>query len=147
MVWTLVAVALAVCYLVVGQPILANPAEPGMGAAALLAFAFSRTYLLLSVTLALLSWGARRWNRSGAIARRLSATSYNIYLTHFWFVIVLQEMLLAWSGGSAALKAATVFVVALALSYAVSRWVIGRYPFVFATGLILLYAVSLAFRG
>ncbi|HET9221143.1 MAG TPA: hypothetical protein VFO07_01500, partial [Roseiflexaceae bacterium] len=92
------------------------------------------------------SVGVGYWNRSNGFDRQLSATSYNIYLTHFWFVIILQESLLAWTDGPVLIKVAIVFLAALALSFAISRWVIGRYPRAFAVALLGLFVFCLVMR-
>ncbi len=143
-VWGPLTALLAVAYLVVGQPLFADPTgTTQMPVGLLLTFAFVRSFLLLSVLVTLASAGTRYWARSSGLDRQLSDTSYNVYLTHFWFVVVLQEELLAWTGGSSEAKFAIVFLAALGLSYAISRWIIGRYPRAFAAVLLALFVLGL----
>lgn len=125
--WGVISVALGVAYLFVGQPLFGDLAGvPGLPVGLLLPFAFIRSFLLLSVLVVLLSVGLRYWNRSSRVDREFSATSYNTYLTHVWFVLIIQAALLGWIESSV-VKFVIVFAVALALSFAISRWVIGRH--------------------
>lgn len=117
-----------------------------LSAGLLLAFAFVRSFLTVSLLIVLVSAGARYWNRSSGFDRQLSETSYNIYLIHIWFVVAIQEALMAWTGGPALAKLAIVLVVGLALSFVMSKWVIGRYPRVFAAALLALFVFCLAVR-
>jgi hypothetical protein len=145
--WGALSVVLAVAYLMIGQPLFADPAgTPYLPAGLLLVFAFIRSFLLLSLLVVLISGGVSYWNRSNRVDRQLSETSYNTYLTHFWFVIILQESLLAWAGGPVVIKFAIVFLAALALSFAISRWVLGRYPRAFAAALLGLFVFCLIVR-
>ncbi len=143
--WGPVTVLLAVTYLVVGQPLFADPTgTAAMPVGLLLTFAFVRSFLLLAVLVTLLIAGARYWAHSNGLDRQLSETSYNIYLTHFWFIVVIQGELMAWTSGSPEAKFAIVFLAALALSFAISRWVIGRFPRAFCVALLALFVLCLA---
>ena len=144
--WGLLSVVLAVVYLVVGQRLFADPAgTPHLPVGLLLAFAFIRSFLLLSLLVASVSFGVRYWNRSSAFDRQLAATSYNMYLTHIWLVALPQMALLNWTG-SPVLKFAIVLLAALALSFALSRWVIGRWPRAVVVVLLALFLFCLAVR-
>jgi hypothetical protein len=146
-VWGTLSAVLAVVYLVIGQPLFANTAgTANLPVGLLLAFAFIRSFLLLSLLVVLASAGIRYWNRSSGFDRQLSETSYNIYLTHFWCVIAMQAALLDWTGGPVLVKVAIVLLAALALSFAISRWVIGRFPRAFAVALLALFVFCLAVR-
>ena len=59
----------------------------------------SITILGLSISLAL-----RHWNQPTGIRQNLAASSYNIYLAHYLFVIVFQLILLAAPGIPGLLK-------------------------------------------
>jgi len=145
--WETLSVALVAAYLVACQPLYADPAgTPYLPVGLLLAFAFIRSFLLLSLLIVLVSAGFRYWNRSTGFDRQLAATSYNIYLTHIWFVIILQETLMEWTGGPVLAKFAIVLLAGLALSFAISRWVIGRFPRAFALALLGLFIFCLAVR-
>jgi glucan biosynthesis protein C len=144
--WGVLSAALAVVYLVVGHRVFADPARtPHLPVGFLLAFAFIRSFLLLSLLIAFVSFGVRYWNRSRGFDRQLAATSYNIYLTHIWFVVLAQAALQGWTG-SPVFKFAIVLPVASALSFALSWWVIGRWPRVVVTVLLALFAFCLVVR-
>jgi glucan biosynthesis protein C len=144
--WGALGAALAVLYLVVGQRVFADPAgTPHLPAGFLLGFAFIRSFLLLSLLLAFVSFGARYWNRARGLDRQLAASSYNIYLTHIFFVVLVQAALLD-SAGSQVLKFAIVLTLGLALSFAFSRWVLGRWARVVVAVLSVLFIVCLVIR-
>ena len=145
--WGTISGVLAVAYLVVGQPVFVDtPGTANLSVGLLLVFAFIRSFLLLSLLVTFISFGARYWNHSSRLDRQLSATSYNIYLTHYWFVVGIQAALLNWAGGPVLAKIAIVFVAALALSFSISRWVLARHSCVFALAILALFAFCLTFR-
>jgi len=146
-IWGALSGALAIAYLVIGQPVFADTAGTAhLAAGLLLAFAVVRSLLLLSLLMLLVSIGISYWNRSRWFDRQLAATSYNIYLTHFWLVLAIQAALLTWIGGPVLAKVVIVFLVALLLSFALSRWVIGRFPRAFALVILSLFVFCLAVR-
>ena len=145
--WGAISAALTLAYLVFVQTVLASPAGTLLlPAGLLLAFAFIRSFLLLSLLVVFVSFGVRYWNHTSGIDRQLAATSYDIYLTHIWFLVAIQQALLAWKGGPVLAKCAIVLLAALALSYAFSRWVIGRFPRVFVVAILALFVFCLAVR-
>jgi acyltransferase-like protein len=81
--WSGVSVALLGATLVAGWPLFDDAANPpSLPILRLLAYALSRSFLLVSLLVVLVSFGVRYWNRSSRLDRQLSATSYDIYLTH-----------------------------------------------------------------
>ena len=145
--WGAISSVLAVAYLLVGQPVFTDTAgTANLSVGLLMVFAFLRSFLLLSLLVVLVSFGARNWNHSSGLDRQLSATSYDIYLTHFWFVVGIQEALLKWTGGPVLVKVSIVFVAALALSFAISRWVLARHSRAFALVILALFVFCLAVR-
>jgi len=99
-VWGAISAALAMAYLVAFQPMVADLGGTSrLPVGLVLAFAFVRSFLTVSLLIVLVSAGARYWNRSSGLDRQLSETSYNIYLTHIWFVVAIQDALMAWMGG------------------------------------------------
>ena len=145
--WGVISGLLAVVYLLVGRPVFADTAgTANLSVGLLLVFAFLRSFLLLSLLVVLVSFGARHWNHSSSLDRQLSATSYDIYLTHFWFVVAIQAALLKWVGGPVLAKVAIVFVAALGLSFAFSRWVLARHSRAFVVVILALFFFCLAVR-
>ena len=145
--WAGISGVLAVAYLIIGQPVFADTAgTANHSVGLLLVFAFLRSFLILSLLIAFVSFGVRNWNHSNLLDRRLSSNSYDIYLTHYWFVIAFQGALLKWTGGPVLVKAAIVFVAALGLSFLVSNWVLARHSRIFAALLLALFVFCLAVR-
>jgi glucan biosynthesis protein C len=144
--WGGISVVLAIVYLVVGQPLLGDlEGVAGLSVGLLLPFALIRSFLILSVLVALVSVGVRYWNRSNRVDRELSGTSYDIYLTHVWFVVLIQGALLEWFESSV-VKAVIVFIVTLALSFAISRWAVRKHGRATAAVLISLFVFCLIVR-
>jgi peptidoglycan/LPS O-acetylase OafA/YrhL len=145
--WGAFSAVLAVAFLVFGQPMFANTAGTAhLAVGYLLVFAFLRSFLLLSLLVLLVSFGIRFWNRASGFDRQLSAASYNIYLVHFFIVVALQTALLKWAGGPVYIKIAIVFLAALSLSFAFSRWVLARHSRAFAIVVMALFVFCLVVR-
>jgi glucans biosynthesis protein C len=145
--WGALSVVLAAAFLVFGQPMFADTAgTASLGAGYLLAFAFLRSFLLLALLILLVSLGVRFWNQARGLDRQLAAASYNIYLVHFFFVVALQTALLKWAGGPVGVKIAIVFLAALSLSYAFSRWILARRSRAFAIVVLALFVFCLIVR-
>jgi glucan biosynthesis protein C len=138
---------LAVVYLVFGQPMFADTAGTAkLSIGYMLVFAFLRSFLLLSLLATLVLFGIRFWNYASGFDRQLAAASYNIYLVHFFIVVALQAALLKWIGGPVPVKIAIVFLAALSLSYAFSRWVLARHSRAFAVVIMALFVFCLVVR-
>lgn len=145
--WGTLSAVLAVAYLVFGQPLFADTAGTAhLAAGYLLLFAFLRSFLGLSLFVTLVSFGVRYWNYTSGLDRQLAATSYNIYLAHFLVVVALQAALLTWTGGPVPVKIAIVFLVALTLSFALSRWVLAHHARAFALAVVALFVFCLVVR-
>jgi hypothetical protein len=138
---------LAVAYLIFGQPVFVDTAGTALlSAGYLLAFALLRSFLLLSLLVTFVSFGLHYWNHANKLDQQLAATSYNIYLVHIFIVIALQSALLEWMGGLVPIKIAIVFLIALALSFGISRWVLARHARAFALVILGLFVFCLVFR-
>lgn len=146
--WGVICTLLTIIYLMVGQPVFADTAgKANFSTGFLLGFAFLRSLLLLSFLVVFLSFGMLHWNRSNKLDRQLSATSYDIYLTHFWFIVGTQTALLEWISGPTLIKGILVFMATLGLSYAISRWVLARHSRAFVAVLLALFVFCLAARS
>lgn len=145
--WGAASVVLTVAYLVFGQPVFADTAgTANLSIGYLLAFALLRSFLLLSLLVLFVSFGLRYWNRANKLDQQLAATSYNIYLVHFFIVVALQMALLEWVGGLVPIKIAIVFLAALVLSFGISRWILVRHARAFALVILGLFVFCLFFR-
>jgi glucan biosynthesis protein C len=145
--WGALSAVLAVVYLVFGQPMFVNTAgTANLTVGYLLVFAFLRSFLLLSLLVISVSFGVRYWNYASGLNRQLAAASYNIYLVHFFIVVALQAALLRWIGGPVPVKIAIVFLAALTVSFAFSRWVLARHSRAFAIAIMALFVFCLVAR-
>jgi glucan biosynthesis protein C len=145
--WGVFSGLLAVTYLLAGRPVFTDTAgTANLSVGFLLAFAFLRSFLLLSLLVFFISFGARYWNRAKALDRQLSALSYDIYLTHYWFVVAVQAALLQWVAGPVLAKMALVSAAALGLSYGISRWVLARHSRAFVVVILALFVFCLVAR-
>jgi glucan biosynthesis protein C len=145
--WGALSVVLALAYLVFGQPMFANTAGTAhLSIGYLLVFACLRSFFLMSQLVLLVSFGIRFWNHASGLDRQLAAVSYNIYLVHFFIVVGLQAALLKWTGGPVSVKIAIVFLAALSLSFAFSRWVLARHSRAFGIAMLALFVFCLVVR-
>ena len=145
--WGALSAVLAVVYLVFGQPMFADTAgTANLTVGYLLVFAFLRSFLLLSLLVISVSFGVRYWNYASGLNRQLAAASYNIYLVHFFIVVALQAALLRWIGGPVPVKIAIVFLAALTVSFAFSRWVLARHSRAFVIVIMALFVFCLLAR-
>jgi glucan biosynthesis protein C len=145
--WGAISIVLTVAYLAFGRPVFADTAGTAhLSTGYLLAFASLRSFLLLSLLVVFVSFGVRYWNQASKLDQQLAATSYNIYLVHFFIVLAFQAALLGWTGGPAPIKIAIVFLASLALSFAISRWILARQSRAFALVIVGLFVFCLAVR-
>jgi hypothetical protein len=145
--WGATSAALAVAYLLVGQPVFADTAgTANLPVGLLLLFAFICSFLLLSLLVVFVSFGVRYWNDASGLGRQLTAASYNIYLVHFFIVVTLQIALLKWIAGPVPAKIAIVSIATFALSLAISRWILARHSRAFAVAILALFVFCLAAR-
>ena len=145
-IWVPIGVLLTVGFFGIGQDVFAHPLTshqlpPGH----LLAFSFIRTLLCLGFLVIFIAYARNYWNRPSRFNQNLAANSYNIYLSHIFFVVFLQDVLMIWPGGPALAKAAIVFLVALPISYVISR-LINRFPRGFVIGFIVLFVFAFIAR-
>lgn len=74
------------------------------------------------------SLAVRYWSRPTRMNRNLAANSYNIYLSHYIFVIVLQLILFTIPGIPVLLKFALVAASSMTLAYLASQFLIRPFP-------------------
>jgi glucan biosynthesis protein C len=146
LIWVPIGILLTAGFFIIGQDVFAHPLTsnklaPGL----LLAFSFIRTLLCLAFLVIFIAYARKYWNRPSGFNQNLAANSYNIYLSHIFFVTFLQEVLMLWPGGPAVAKAVIVFLAVLPISYGISR-LIDRFPRGFVIGFIVLLVVALVGR-
>ena len=85
------------------------------------------SFLCLSYLILLVKFSARHWNNASKINQRFARNSFYIYLVHIPFVLILQFLFLNWDI-SIFVKFGIVSVVSIALSYAISQYLISPAP-------------------
>jgi peptidoglycan/LPS O-acetylase OafA/YrhL len=84
---------------------------------------FTITALGLSVSL-----GVRYWNRQTSFSKILATNSYNLYLSHYIFVIGFQLLLFTLPGIPVLLKFGLVSILSICCGCIVSQYLIKPYP-------------------
>lgn len=109
-----------------------------------LSWVLMRTFLVFTVLLALISFGIKYWNSPSKINRQLAANSYNIYLLHMFFVVVVQLLLLEWLSISIFIKFGIVTLSTIILNYLASQYAIRPFPKLSVAGMIALFVLLTA---
>jgi hypothetical protein len=132
-VWGLICFSLMAINMLVGRSMV-RTAEPSAG----LQLAFVVLYPLwtLSFLGVFTAFASRRWTHATLLDRELAANSYNMYLVHYVFPMMLPLLLSAWVGGPILVKFGTVALLTILLSYGFSKYVVRRFPRLVVIGLI-----------
>lgn len=91
------------------------------------------------------SLGHAYWNRPRPLDRSLAANSYNIYLSHYLFVMTTQLILLPLNAIPLTVKFILAALSSGLLAYAASRWLITPHPRLAALAAFGLWAVMVLF--
>jgi hypothetical protein len=105
------------------------------------AFFLALNFVSISVLGLSISLGLKHWNRPTDFTQNLAASSYNIYLAHYLFVIVFQLVLLAVPGFPGLFKFGMVAGSSIFCSYLFSQFVIKPRPRIavsLAAGLLII---------
>jgi hypothetical protein len=145
-IWVPIGLLLTGGFFIIGRDIFAHPLTsnklpPGL----LLAFSFTRTLLCLTFLLIFIAYARKYWNQPSRFNQAFAANSYNIYLSHIFFVSFLQDVLMVWPGGPAMVKVAIIFFIVLSISYGISR-LIDRFPRGFVIGFLVLFIFAFIAR-
>lgn len=141
-VWAIVSVLLTAGYVSLGQAVFNHPNDSQMiSPALLLTFAAIRSFLCPAILIMLVSFAYKYVNRPIAINQKLAANSFNIYMVHFFFVAILQDILMIWPNGPALAKVGIVLLITLPASYGISL-LINRFPRGFAAVLMGLFVLA-----
>lgn len=101
---------------------------------------FSRNLLSVTILGLMLTFGYRYWNSPSRISMDLAANSYNIYLSHYIFVVLFQLTLFSSAGVSGDLKFTIVATLALLCSYFASRFLIEPFPRTTVAAMLIMAA-------
>jgi hypothetical protein len=119
---------------------------PGAPQALVIASRFLRIFLLVSVTLWLLTLFHSRYNRNTTMWRELSANSYNIYLIQMVPLVAIQLMFMTLPVPSI-IKYGIVSLMTLLVSYLASRFISKRSPAAALIAVLLIFVfMSAVFR-
>jgi hypothetical protein len=138
-IWVPIGVLLSAGFFIIGQDIFARHwTSYRLSPLHLLGFSFIRSFLCLAFLVVIIAYARKYWNRPSTLNQNLAVNSYNIYLVHIFFVVIFQEILMVWRGGPAMVKSGIVSLLALPISYGISR-LIDRFPRGFVIGFVVLY--------
>jgi hypothetical protein len=135
--WGTICLLLMVASMLVARSI-THAAEAPIGLH--LAFVVLYPFWTLSFLGLFTAFAFRCWNRSTPLGRELAAHSYQMYLSHYTFVMTLPSLLGRWTGGPTLAKFGIVATLTLLLSYAVSKTVLKPHPRLVVLGLVGLSA-------
>jgi hypothetical protein len=132
-VWGLVCFLLMVVNMLVGRS-MTRIAEPSIG----LQLAFIALYPLWTFSFLgmFIALAYRHWNHPTPLGRELGANSYNMYLVHYVFVMMLPLLLSGWTGGPALVKFGIVALSTVLLSFVTSKLLVRRFPRWVVIGLV-----------
>ena len=99
-------------------------------------FFFILNFLTISTLGLFTSLAVRYWNRPTAVDRNLASNSYNMYLSHYIFVLGFQLALVTIPGISELLKFVIVSALSVLGSYMASQFLIKPFPRISATIMI-----------
>lgn len=136
--WTVVSLLLSFTLLALLKRLMMNPSL-----LTLFFFTLVRSFLCLSFLAAFTSWALRHWNRPSHFNALLASNSYYIYIIHFLVVIILQLILVGWSGGSIFIKFSIISFASIVISYGISQYAIKPYPRLSLTGIYTLFIIML----
>lgn len=96
---------------------------------------------ILSFLGVFLAFGYKYWNKSTSFNSTLSNNSYNMYLVHYFFAMIIPLTLSGWLSGPVIIKFIITSVITILASYAISRFVIKKYPKIFVGVIVVCTAV------
>ena len=102
-------------------------------------FFFVLNFLTITTLGFFASIGVRYWNRPTAFAGNMASNSYNMYLSHYIFVLVFQLILFTFPGVPGLLKFGLVSGLSILCAYTLSQFCIKPFPRVSALATITLF--------
>ena len=93
---------------------------------------------ILSFLGVFLAFGYKYWNKSTSFNRSLSDNSYNMYLVHYFFTMIIPLILSSWISGAVIIKFIITALSTVLLSYAISFFVIKKRPKLFICGILVV---------
>lgn len=140
--WAVSFIVITVAYLYTRHLMLSGPEE--LRELFGIIFFFLLNFLTISTLGLFTSIAIKYWNRPTPVNRSLASVSYDIYLSHYIFVLAFQLLLLTVPVIPGLLKFAVVSVLSILCAYLVSRFLIKPRPrLAVATAVALLVVMAL----
>jgi hypothetical protein len=108
-------------------------------------FFFFLNFLTISTLGLSTSLGLKFWNRPTVVNQNLASNSYNMYLAHYLFVIVLQLILFEVSGMAGLLKFGIVSLLSILCTYIACQFILKPFPRISAVLAISLFVIMVLF--
>jgi hypothetical protein len=108
-------------------------------------FFFFLNFLTISTLGLSTSLGLKFWNRPTVVNQNLASNSYNMYLAHYLFVIVLQLILFEVSGMAGLLKFGIVSLLSILCTYIACQFILKPIPRISAVLAISLFVIMVLF--
>lgn len=124
--WAISCIGLLIVYLFVHNQILNGPNHMKEMYGAL--FFFILNFLTITTLGCFTSIGVRYWNRPTAFGGKMASNSYDMYLSHYIFVLVFQLILFTLPGVPGLLKFGLVSALSIICAYIVSQFFIKPFP-------------------
>ena len=104
-------------------------------------FWFFLNFLTISTLGLVTSLALRWWNRASALNQNLASNSYNMYLVHYIFVVLLQLIFLPVTGLPGMLKFGMVSALSVICTYMVCEFLLKPFPRIAASLAFGLFAI------
>lgn len=143
--WAISSIGLLIVYLSVHNQILNGPnhLKEMYGAV----FFFILNFLTIATLGFFTSIGIRYWNRPTVLGGKMSPISYDMYLSHYLFVLLFQLIFFTLPGIPGVLKFGVVSVLSIVCAYTVSQFVIKNHPRISIIATVIMFiAMALLIR-
>jgi hypothetical protein len=124
--WAISCTCLLIVYLFVHNQMLNGPDDLKEMYGAV--FFFILNFLTIATLGIFTSIGVRYWNRSNPFNGKMASISYDMYLSHYIFVLLFQLILYTLPGVPGLLKFGIVSVLSIICAYAISQFFIKAFP-------------------
>ena len=106
---------------------------------------FLRNLLTMSILSLSMALAVRYWNRPTKINRNLASNSYDMYITHYPIVIILQFALFFIPGITGLIKFGVVSTLSIIFTYLVSQFLMKPFPRIAAAAAFILLIIMFVF--
>lgn len=136
--WTAAGVLLSICLLIILKRVMLN-FSPGI----FLLYLFVRSFLCITFLGAFITWTVQHWNHPAPIHALFARNSYYIYIIHFLVVVLMQLLLVHWTGGSVFIKFGIISLASIGIGLGISQFALRPYPRLSVIGIYTLFIILL----